>query len=323
MKYQDYYETLGVKRDASQDEIRKAFRKLARKYHPDVSKEKGAEDKFKSINEAYEVLEDPEKRKRYDALGANWKAGQDFRPPPGFENFSFDFGGNGGSDFGFSDFFSALFGKSSGSSSGFGSIHDLFGGAEQFSRAAERPREAGNAQAELSISLRDAYQGATKSIALAIEEFDPASGKLSRKTRKLDVKIPAGTKDGTVIRLAGKDKSQRDVLLKIKVLAEKGYKLEGFDIIKSLPISPWEAALGATVDVELINSKAKLKVPAGSQQGSRLRFKGKGLPRKSAEAGDFYVELNIAVPKQIKDEERKLLEKIKEISDFNPRLQNI
>lgn len=320
MKYQDYYETLGVKRDASQDEIRKAFRKLARKYHPDINKEPGAEEKFKAINEANEVLEDPEKRKRYDALGANWKSGQEFRPPPGFENFSFNFGGNGGAagaDFGFSDFFASLFGAGSGTGRGGPSMQDIFGQAQDYSQM-RQPRPS-TAQADLTISLRDAFSGATKAINLAMQEIDPSTGRSTRKTKSLQVKIPAGTKDGSVIRLAGKTPADPDILLKINVAKDKNLSLEDYDVIREVSVSPWEAMLGATVDVEMVDSKAKLKVPPGSQSGTRLRMKGKGLPKKGGGAGDFIVELSISVPKTLSNEERELVQRLQSVSSFNPR----
>lgn len=332
MKYQDYYETLGVKRDASQEEIRKAYRKLARKCHPDVNKEKGAEDKFKALNEANEVLEDPEKRKKYDALGANWKNGQDFRPPPGYENFSFDFGsaGNGGGmggmgAGGFSDFFSAIFGGAAGGAGGFGGMggmEDIFGGARQSGGQRSRPQQKQSVETEISISLLDAYKGASKNINLTLQEHNQATGAITQRKKNLQVKIPAGTKDGSVMRLSGKTDSEPDILLKVKVQPDRRFKLEDFNVIRELEISPWEAILGATVEVDLLDSKAKLKIPEGSQSGSRLRFKGKGLPRKNAEPGDLYVELNVAIPKTVTDEEKELLEKLKNVSNFNPRAEN-
>ncbi len=322
MKYQDYYEVLGVKREATQDEIRKAYRKLARTYHPDINKDKGAEEKFKLINEANEVLEDPEKRKKYNALGENWKAGQDFRPPPGFEDFNFG-NANGESMGGFSDFFSAIFGQAAGSGhagASFGSMEDIFSAAQGGRSSHRSPPRKQTAESEISISLMDAYKGATKQINMTLQEFDPQRGGLIQKSKSLQVKIPAGTKDGTVIRLSGKTQSDPDILLKVKVMPYGKFKLDEYDIVRQLEVSPWEAILGDTVEVELLDSKAKLKIPQGSQTGSRLRLKGKGLPKKTGDSGDLLVELNVVMPKTFSDEEKELLEKLKNASSFNPRV---
>lgn len=329
MKYQDYYETLGVKRDATQDEIKRAYKKLARKYHPDINKEKGAEEKFKAINEANEVLEDPEKRKRYDALGANWKSGQEFRPPPGFENFSFDFGSSGrgsagGSFGGFSDFFSALFGEMAQGRGGEHRQSFSFGDnlEDILSERSARRSTPRSGEAEITVGLLEALKGGTKQISLLQQELDPSSGRITEKTRSFNVKIPAGTKDGTVIRLASKDRSQGDIFLKIRVKPEKNFRPEGDNIVTELEISPWEAILGASVEIALPDSKAKLKIPPGSQSGNRLRLKGKGFTNNKGQAGDLYVELKIAVPKNISSKERELVEKLQNISTFNPRAAN-
>jgi curved DNA-binding protein len=337
MKYQDYYEILGVKRDASQEEIKKAYKKLARKYHPDINKESGAEEKFKALNEANEVLEDPEKRKKYDALGANWKNGQEFRPPPGFEGFDFNFGRQGsgsgrsspggagmgeGSFGGFSDFFSAIFGNAASGGSGFGGggfggMEDLFNGGSR-----SQPKRRQTAETEIGISLLDAFKGATKNLSLTLQEFDPAKGGMTQRTKNLQVKIPEGTKDGTVMRLSGKTNEDPDILLKVKVIPDRKFKLEDYNIIRELEITPWEAMLGAEIEVELVDSKAKLKIPAGSQSGTRLRLKGKGLPQKSGQSGDLFVELQVMVPKNLSEEEKNLVEKLKNVSSFNPRTEN-
>lgn len=333
MKFQDYYETLGVKRDASADEIQKAYRKLARKYHPDVNKAKGAEDKFKQIGEAYEVLKDPEKRGRYDALGANWKAGQDFRPPPGFDSGQFrSAGGAAGFDMGgFSDFFEAIFGGGASfggagmggqrmggfdfGGGGFraGSTHDF---GRMFEDAGGSRARAGTAQeAEITLALSDVYAGAKTGISL--------QGPQGVKT--LMVKIPPGTTNGSTIRLQGQGSPGRgggaagDLHLKVKIAPHPHFKVESFDLTTAVPVAPWEAALGAKVDFETLDGAVKLTIPAGAQSGQRFRLKGKGLPKTPSERGDMYAELQIAVPKKLSGEEREYFEKLSRISAFNPR----
>ena len=233
MKFKDYYDVLGVSRSASPEEIQKAYRKLARKFHPDINKTKEAEDRFKEINEANEVLSDPEKRKKYDTLGANWKAGQEFKPPPGWQgNAGFDF--NGGGMNGFSDFFEAFFsggGSPYGGSAGFGGPG--FGGAGARMRRGPEPVEA-----EFEISIEDAVNGATKQIQLR-----DASGKV----RSLTVKIPAGTTEGTTMKLSGR-RDEGDVYLKVRFASHPRYSVADHDLIVRLPVTPWEAALGAKVD---------------------------------------------------------------------------
>ncbi len=328
MKYQDYYEALGVQRTASQDDIKKAYRKLARKYHPDVNKEKGAEEKFKTLSEAYEVLQDPDKRKRYDALGANWKSGQDFRPPPGFDNVRFNFSGGGdGNGFGgFSDFFEAIFGGA-GAARGFGFSDageysaggNIFEGLSGF-QGGGMGRGSATHQAKISISLEDAFRGATKAITLAMDEISSAGKPVTTK-KNYQVKIPAGTLDGTTIRLAaqGTNNASGDILLHVQIAPHRRFRLEGANLVLTLPISPWEAALGAQVDVSLIDGQVKIKIPAGSQNGTRLRLKGKGFPQRNGQNGDCFVELQVAVPKVLSAIEKELLEKLAAQSKFDPR----
>lgn len=326
MKYQDYYETLGVQRSASADEIQKAFRKLARKYHPDVNKAAGAEESFKKINEAYEVLKDPERRKKYDALGSGWHSGQDFQPPPGWENMQFHFGsGSGGSfrgspgndfDFGgFSDFFSALFGGSGGSARGFSfgeqgaPFSESFGGG----RFEESPPSE---SAELTVTLHELWSGARKTIHL--ERIQPGGASLS-SVKKYEISIPPGTTEGASIRLSGQGSRGGDLLLKLRVALDPRFKVEGFDLVSRVPISPWEAALGAKVEVPLVEGSARLSLPPGTQTGKRFRLRGKGLRKTAADRGDLYAEVMIVVPEQLSKTERELFEKLAQSSQFDPR----
>lgn len=315
MKFRDYYEVLGVDRSATGEQIQKSFRKLARQYHPDLNKEKDAESKFKEINEAYEVLSDPEKRKRYDTLGANFRDGQDFQPPPGWQGaggggvrFDFSHAGGGAQDMGsFSDFFEALFGGGGGRSP-FGADPSAFEGFGGAHRGREmRPRR----EAELEVSLEDAMNGATKMVQLS--SGDPREG-----TKKLKIKIPAGTVDGGVIRLAGKD-GEDDLYLRIKIAPNARYSVQGSDLVVKLPVSPWEAALGAKVDLQLPEGTIKISVPAGSQTGGRLRVRGKGFTKKEGGRGDVLAELRIVVPTDLSSAERESFEKLASVSSFNPR----
>ena len=325
MQYKDYYEILGVKREASQDEIQKAFRKLARKYHPDVNKEKGAEERFKELNEAYEVLKDPEKRSRYDALGSNWRDGQNFQPPPGFENIFANFGSKqgtrtyrttssmGGGAGGFSSFFDALFGGagfSQGFSMGEGDYSDIFG---QKPQAKQHQTISG----ELSISLQEAYAGTSKMLTLK-------QGDGSEKT--INVRIKAGAKEGSVIRLKGQGGlnpatgQKEDLLLKIHVMPDSKFRLEGDSVVTTVVISPWEAILGVKLDVPTLSGSVKLSIPAGVQAETRLRLKEKGMPQRGGTFGDMFVEVRVVIPKKITEKEKELVKKLSELSSFNPRV---
>ena len=321
LKFQDYYETLGVARAATADEIQRAYRKLARKYHPDINKEKGSEDRFKQLGEAYEVLKDPEKRARYDQLGANYKAGQDFRPPPGYEHFFQGAGAHsaGGEQFsfgGFSDFFEALFGGAGRAGAQFQGFEDV--DAANFGANSGRTRRHGAqrstaretaAHGEITISLEEAARGATRQLAL----------NEGNTVRTLDVKIPAGTIEGGKIRLGGVS-SGRDVILEVHLAPHPRYQAKGHDLSVKMPLTPWEAALGAKVAVPLLSGgEVRVTVPAGSDSDQRLRLKGKGLPRRNGEAGDLFVELQISVPKQLSTAERELFEKLQSVSTFKPR----
>lgn len=311
MEFKDYYKILGVARDASQDEIKRAYRKLARRYHPDVSKEAEAEARFKEVGEAYEVLKDPEKRTAYDQLGANWKAGQDFRPPPGWDQgFEFHGGGFTGGDAGqFSDFFESLFGKA-----GFGG----FGGR---GRAANARGE--DTYAHIVIDIEDAYQGATRTVTLKHSEIG-ADGHPIVKERALSVRIPKGVRQGQHIRLTGQGGAgigrgeAGDLYLEVEFRRHPFYTVEGRDIYLSLPIAPWEAALGAAVTVPTPSGKVELRVPPRSTSGAKLRLKGRGIP--AAEPGDFYAVLQVALPPaETEAEKAAYREQAKAFSTFKPR----
>ena len=278
MKFRDYYEVLGVERGASPEDVQRAYRKLARKYHPDLNKTKEAEDRFKEINEANEVLSDPEKRKRYDALGANWKQGQDFQPPPGWDqdggSFQWRYDGDdmGGME-GFSDFFSAIFGGGGAPFGAGAGFSGPFAGSRR-ARSADRSsaRRAAPAQeAQLEVSIEDAFNGASRSI-----QLQDASG----RTRTLNVKIPPGSTEGSTLRLPGKD-GEGDLFLRIKLQPHPRYSVSEGDVSVKLPIAAWEAALGTKADLVLPDGTIKIAIPAGSQSGSKLRLRGRGFPLKS------------------------------------------
>lgn len=312
MKFRDYYEVLGVARTASSEDIQKAYRKQARKYHPDINKTKEAEDRFKEINEANEVLSEPQKRKKYDTLGANWRDGQEFRPPPGWEGASGqDFNGNGGMN-GFSDFFEAFFGRGGSPFGGAG-----FGGGGSFGAGAQRGRTQGArtqrgspaVEAEYEISIEDAVKGSTRNIQLQDH---------TGTRRAISVTIPAGTTEGSTLKLAGK-KGESEVYLKVKFASHPRYSVVVHDLIVKLPLSPWEAALGAKVDLVLPDGSIKLSVPAGSQSGGKLRVRGRGLPKKGGGRGDVLAEIKVVVPTTLSQSEREIFEKLASVSRFNPR----
>nr|HID59457.1 J domain-containing protein [Desulfobacterales bacterium] len=324
VKFQDYYEILGVPRNASQEEIQAAYRKLARKYHPDINKEKDAEERFKQINEAYEVLKDPEKRKRYDSLGANWRAGQDFTPPPGWEDVRFEFHtgpggapGMSGFDFGgFSDFFEALFG---GKKRGFSP-----GGGWASPEGSGWSKRGEDHEAEITISLGDAYHGAYKQVSLETLEPDH-EGRVTRRARNLEVRIPPGITDGARLRLKGQGGpgigggEAGDLFLRVRILPHPTFKVNGHDLEVKIPVAPWEAALGGKVEVPTLDGSVKMSLPAGTQGGQRLRIQGKGMPKRGGGRGDLYVEVQIAIPKRLNKKERKLFEELAKVSSFNPR----
>ena len=309
MEYKDYYKAMGVARDASPDEIKKAHRKLARKYHPDVSKEKNAEARFKEISEAYEVLRDPEKRAAYDRLGANWQAGQEFRPPPGWkaseEAGGHPFFGDTGS-FDHSDFFDAIF-RSMGADMGSGT-----------GRARGSFDMAGEDQhAKIQISIEDSYQGATRTLQLS----EPGR---RGQPRSIEFTIPKGIRAGQHIRLAGQGApgagkgGAGDLYLDVEFLPHRLYRADGRDIYMDLPVSPWEAALGAEVEAPTPTGRVRVTVPAGSSAGRKLRLKGRGLPGKTP--GDFHFVLQLALPPAASKDAKKAYEDMAEaFKTFDPR----
>jgi DnaJ-class molecular chaperone len=337
VKFRDYYEVLGVARTASEDEIKKAYRKLARKYHPDVNPgDQTAEEKFKEINEAYEVLSDQEKRNRYDQLGANWKAGADFTPPPdwaerggregaraGFD-FSEIFGGGRGPS-GFSDFFEAFFGGGRGARAGAGFA-----------------MRGSDVEAEIPLTLEEAHRGVTRTITLEATERCPDCGGSGtkdnqicptcrgrgsiRRPRSLEINIPAGVRDRSVVRLAGQGEpgignaQAGDLLLRVRIKPHPLFSLVGEDDTQvELPIAPWEAALGANVSAPTLDGQVEMTIPAGSQGGQRLRLRGQGLNRRGGGRGDEYVKLKIVIPPKLSSTEKELLEKLAAESRFNAR----
>lgn len=305
MEFKDYYETLGVTRDASRDDIKRAYRRLARKYHPDVSQEPDAEQRFKEINEANTVLQDPEKRSAYDALGGQWRAGEDFRPPPGRSEGgeAFHFSPEQAAEF--SDFFSSLFG-------------DAFrsGGSEP------HPRRGHDQSLHIRIDLEDAFHGTTRQIRLETPEAG-ADGRILNKSRTLNVRIPPGVTQGQQIRLARQGATgilggqPGDLYLEVTFNPHRLFTAEGKDIHLRLPIAPWEAALGATVSVPTLGGRVSLKIPPNSQSGQRLRLKGRGLP--GAPPGDTLVLLDIVIPPANSEDAREAYRAMAERLHFNPR----
>ena len=321
VEYKDYYKILGVGRDASQDDISKAFKKLARKYHPDLHPgDKNAEGKFKEAGEAYEVLKDPEKRKLYDQLGPNWQQGQNFQPPPGFENMRFNFSGQGGpggqaggfGGGGFSDFFETLFGGG-----GFSGARGGFGGFQQ------RPRRGQDVEAGFEIGLEDAYRGGPQSVNLQEQAAGPG-GFPTMRTRTLKVNIPAGVRDGQKIRLAGQGSpggpgaEHGDLYLRIKVRPHPQFKVKDDNVVFDLALTPWEAALGTSVRVPTLDGAVELRVPPGVGSGAKLRVRGKGLGT-AGKRGDELVRIMVQTPKALTDDERRLFEELAKVSTFNPR----
>ena len=323
MEFKDYYEIMGVKRDATQDEIKKAYRKLARKYHPDVSKEAEAEEKFKQLGEAYEALKDPEKRAAYDQLGANYQAGQDFHPPPDW-NAGFEFSGGGftgGDSSAYSDFFESLFGQAQGGRAQRG---QPFGGHGTGPRGGAQ-MQGEDHHAKVVIDLEDAFNGATRGITLHAPEVD-AQGHVFTRERTLKVNIPKGVRQGQRIRLSGQGSPgfgggpAGDLYLEIEFRPHGHFRAEGRDVYLTLPVAPWEAALGAKVTVPTPGGKVGLKIPEGSTSGRRMRLKGRGIPGPGGSTdGDLYVELSIALPPANDEQARELYRAMERKLAFNPR----
>jgi curved DNA-binding protein len=316
VQYKDYYETLGVPRTASADELKKSFRKLARQYHPDVARDKKkAEEKFKEINEAYEVLSDPAKRKKYDELGANWKSGADFRPPSGWEHFAGGQTSRGrsadGGDFethfggtGFSDFFEQLFGsRMRGGAGGFGRTAGFE--EEEF---AERGRDV---EGGIMVTLEEAARGSIRSVSV----------RHGSRTETHQVKIPAGVTEGQRLRIAGRGEhgsgggAAGDLYLRVRLAKHPDFEVEDHHLIHEAELAPWEAALGAEIFVPTLTGRVNIKIPAGTQSGQKLRVRGRGLPP----SGDLLVVTKIVVPAKSSDAEKKLWEQLKRESKFNPR----
>ena len=342
VEFKDYYKSLGVARSASDDEIRKAFRKLARQYHPDVAKNKAqAEEKFKEINEAYEVLSDPEKRKKYDALGPDWKQSAEFRPPPGWQSrrrtrgagtdageFEFHFGGTG-----FSDFFEQLFGAARRGRADFRR-------PEGFSEMgmSERGRDA---EADILVTLEEALHGSLRQITLQksfhCEKCKGArevNGRVCRvcggsgqqvRAETFKVKIPAGVREGQKLRLAGQGEAGAgegpagDLYLRVHFAKHPDFRVENGELYYDLELAPWEAVLGTKVSVPVLGGRVEIKISPGTQNGQRLRLRGRGLPGRNGERGDLFAEVRVAVPEEITESERALWERLARESQFRPR----
>jgi curved DNA-binding protein len=349
VQYKDYYEILGVKRTASDAEIKKAFRKLAREYHPDVAKDKKkAEEKFKEINEAYEVLGDPAKRKKYDELGPNWKAGADFRPPPGWESFAggrgfrgagqgaqgyeFHFGGTG-----FSDFFEQLFG-----SMGRGGRTGTRGFRRQTDFAEEDFAERGrDIEGDIMVTLEEATRGSVRSVSVRhAVPCEHCSGTGERaghvcnicggsghvaKTETYQVKIPSGVSEGQRLRIAGRGEAGSgggaagDLYLRVRLAKHPDFEVEDHNLIYEAEVAPWEAVLGTNISVPTLNGGVNIRIPSGTQNGQKLRVRGRGLPQRNGANGDLIVVTRVEVPLQVSEPERKLWEQLARESKFNPR----
>ena len=340
VKFRDYYEVLGVPRGASEDDIRKSFRKLARQYHPDVAKDKKvAEEKFKEINEAYEVLSDPEKRRKYDQLGANWKQGAEFRPPPGWQNMrgqTFS-GGAANGDFethfggtGFSDFFEALFGGAR--------RRGGFGGFTEDEQFAERGRDV---EGDIMVTLEEAMRGSVRAINVqhaAPCEHCGGSGMRGQhvcnvcggtghvtKAETHQVRIPPGVTEGQRLRIPGRGGAglgggaAGDLFLRVRLAKHPDFEVDGANLVHEIEVAPWEAVLGTQVRVPTLEGAVGIKVPPGTQNGQRLRVRGRGLPQRGGTRGDLLVSVRIEVPKEVSARERELWEQLARESRFNPR----
>lgn len=306
VKFKDYYEILGVARSASAEEIQRAFRAKARKAHPDVNKAPDAEARFKELNEAYEVLKDPEKRGRYDELGPNWQAGQDFRPPPGWQQAGPEFGDGLGD---FSDFFASIFG----------------GGFGPRTRRPRQPaaRRGRDHVVDLELSLEELMRGGSKSIQLARQQPGPG-GQPVVENKTYDVVLPPGLTEGSRIRLAGQGGEgagggpSGDLLLAVRIRAHPMFQVDGHDLRTVVSVSPWEAALGAEVEIPTATGSAKIKVPPGTSSGQVLRLRGQGLGKSESERGNLLAVIQIVVPEKLSAAERERYEELARVSSFSP-----
>jgi curved DNA-binding protein len=286
VEYKDYYEILGVGRTASQREIQRAYRKLAKKYHPDVSKEKNADARYREINEAYEVLKDPDKRNRYDTLGANWEQGQDFTPPPGWQGAGgprVDFGGEWGN---FSEFFKTIFGGD-------------FGGAFAGGAGARgAPRAQRDSEVELELSLEDAARGGTHTLSFR--------SRRQAEPHTIRVNLPRGITEGSRIRLPGKGPGGGDIYVTLHIAPHPVFEVSGHDLARTVKVAPWRAALGGTVAVGTLDGSVDMKLPQGTQSGQKFRLRGKGLPKRDGGGGDLSVRVEIAIPKDLTEQQKEL-----------------
>ncbi|MDW3683803.1 DnaJ C-terminal domain-containing protein [Cupriavidus sp. CV2] len=312
MEFQDYYKTLGVTRDATAEDIKKAFRKLARKFHPDVSKQSDAEVRMKELNEAYAVLSDPEKRAAYEQLGRGYQPGQKFRPPPDWDT-RFEFSGRGFSpqqEANFSDFFAELFGH-------MGRTHRGF-----HTHGGKSPSRGGDHHAKVLLDLGDTFTGATRQLSLQVPSVD-AQGGVQLRSRTLSVKIPKGVREGQLIRLGGQGAPgiggapAGDLLLEVHFKPHDQLKVKGRDLHLILPVAPWEAALGAVVPIDLPGGELKVRIPAGAQSSSELRVRGKGIPADPP--GDLLLHIQVVLPPANTPKARELYETMARELAFKPR----
>src|SRR5262252_8255207 len=318
VKFRDYYEILGVSRTAKDEEIKRTYRKLARKYHPDLNpNNKQAEEKFKEIQEAYEVLSDPEKRQKYDQLGANWKNGADFTPPPnwgqggGFEgtiNIEDLFGRSGGGGqrrSAFSDFFETLFGGMG----GMGGMGSPEAEGARRSRPGGRSSRAAESETELPLPLEDMHRGTMRKLTV----------RLGNAEKTIDIRIPPGARDDAKIRIPGGGPNGGDLYVRLRQQPHSRFQVKGDDTEVEVAITPWEAALGASVEVPTLEGHAEIRVPPGIASGQRLRLRGQGLNMRGGGRGDHFVRLKIVVPKDLSETERKLFQELSRVSHFRPR----
>ena len=323
VKFKDYYNTLELSRTAKADEIKKAYRKLARKHHPDVNKAAEAEAKFKEITEAYEVLSDSDKRKKYDELGSNWKNGQNFKAPPGHENFTYEYHGPDSSrtytynDMGgnFSDFFESLFGHPENKSKTHFKNTSGMGGIP--------PIQGQDHEANIEISLQEAYHGTQQTLSYQMTDIAP-DGTIKPEVRQFDVRIPPGTTNGSRIRLKGKGGhgynggSSGDLYMRVQIREDIKFRVQKFNLETDIMITPWDAALGTTVSISTMSGKTAIKLRPGTQSGQRMRLPGKGLPKGKEGYGDLFIVVKIVIPKKLSNEEKKLFEQLARVSTFKP-----